>query len=52
MRSVRNFCVFGLINWHYRSLSHWLKVCSELGLVVERREEERGIAYLLLSAGR
>jgi len=52
VRSVRNFCVFGLINWHYRSLSHWLKVSSELGLVVEHREEERGIAYLLLSAGR
>lgn len=48
VRSLRNFCVFGLINWHYRSLAHWLEVCSELGLVVERREEDRGIVYLLL----
>jgi SAM-dependent methyltransferase len=48
VQSLRNFLVFGLINWHYDSLPHWLDLASEMGLTVERRELSQGIAYLVL----
>jgi ubiquinone/menaquinone biosynthesis C-methylase UbiE len=48
LQCARNFFVFGIINWHYYSMAHWLDICTKLDLVIERREERQGIVYLLL----